>query len=117
MNGSGNLDFVDEGKSTVVVAPTSAGKTFIQYYCMEKVLEQADDGVLIYICPTKALCNQVFAGVQARFEKNYNGASRQVVGMFTRDERRNDRTCQILVTVPQCLDILLLSSINESQNW
>lgn len=67
------LDALDEDKSVFVVAPTSAGKTFIAYYAMEKVREmpfsphfklsdaypkilRADnDGVLVYVAPTKAL--------------------------------------------------------------
>lgn len=109
------LDVVDQGRSAVVVAPTSAGKTFIQYYAMEKVLRADDDGVVVYVCPTKALCNQVLAGATARFEKNYPHPGRVVCGLFTRDERRNEDKCQILVTVPQCLEILLLSPTDEAQ--
>jgi ATP-dependent RNA helicase DDX60 len=30
-------------------------------------------------------------------------------GVFTRDFRKNEKNCQILVTVPDCLEILLLS--------
>ena len=36
-------------------------------------------------------------------------AGKSVYGVFTRDYRHNALTCQILVTVPQCLEILLLS--------
>jgi superfamily II RNA helicase len=49
------LDELDQGNSLFVVAPTSAGKTFIAFYAMEKVLKEADEGVLVYVAPTKAL--------------------------------------------------------------
>ncbi len=111
------LDLVDARRSAVVVAPTSAGKTFIQYYAMEQVLREENDGVVVYVCPTKALCNQVVAGASARFKKNYPHNSKVVVGLFTRDERRNEDKCQILVTVPQCLEILLLAPTPEAQEW
>ena len=111
------LDYVDRNESVVEVAPTSAGKTFIQYYAMKKVLQKDNTSVLAYVCPTKALCNQVVSGVVARFSKNFNSQNCSIVGLFTRDERRDEHRCQILVTVPQCLDILLLSPTREAQDW
>ncbi|KAJ7386930.1 putative ATP-dependent RNA helicase ddx60 [Desmophyllum pertusum] len=94
------LDAVDKNESAVIVAPTSSGKTYASYYCMEKVLRQSDDGVVVYVSPTKALVNQVVATVYARFRKQLSEGEEQ---------------CVILVTVPQCLEILFLSP--RRQDW
>jgi superfamily II RNA helicase len=40
---------------------------------MERVLRESDDGVLVYVAPTKALVNQVAAEVHARFRKEVDG--------------------------------------------
>ena len=40
------LDDLDAQKSVFVVAPTSAGKTFISFYAMEKILRSNDENVL-----------------------------------------------------------------------
>ncbi|CAE6496597.1 unnamed protein product [Rhizoctonia solani] len=102
------LDRIDRNESTLVVAPTSAGKTFSCFYAMEKVLREGNDGIIVYVSPTKALCQQIAADVYARFSKNMKGKT--VWAIHTRDFRVNDplRT-QILVTVPDILSIMLLS--------
>lgn len=77
---------------------------------MEKILRQDDDGVLVYIAPTKALVNQIAAEVYARFSKKYPSSGSSIWAIHTRDYRiNNPYGCQILVTVPEMLQIMLLS--------
>jgi superfamily II RNA helicase len=40
---------------------------------MEKTLRESDNGVIVYVAPTKALVNQVAAEVHARFRKQVDG--------------------------------------------
>lgn len=112
------LDELDANRSIFVVAPTSAGKTFISFYAMEKILRKDDDSVLVYVAPTKALVNQIGAEIQARFKKPPSKyAGRSVWAIHTRDYRINNPTgCQILVTVPHILQIMLLSPGN-AKSW
>jgi superfamily II RNA helicase len=75
---------------------------------MESILRSDNDSVVVYLSPTKALVNQVEAEILARFEKKFQ-PGKVLTGVFTRDFRKNEKDCQILVTVPECLELLLLS--------
>uniref|UniRef100_A0A8C9LI05 RNA helicase n=1 Tax=Piliocolobus tephrosceles TaxID=591936 RepID=A0A8C9LI05_9PRIM len=108
------LDVVDKNESAVIVAPVSAGKTYASYYCMEKVLRESDDGVVVYIVPAKSLVGQVAATVENRFTKTLP-AGRTLCGAFTRDYCHNVLNCQVLITVPECFEILLLAP--HRQKW
>lgn len=69
----------------------------------------------MYVAPTKALVNQIAAEIQARYSKSYkqNGS---VWAIHTRDYRINDPShCQILVTVPHMLQIMLMAPSNADQ--
>ncbi|KAL7945665.1 P-loop containing nucleoside triphosphate hydrolase protein [Trichoderma barbatum] len=107
------LNSIDANNSLLVIAPTSAGKTFISFYAMKKVLEESDDGVLVYVAPTKALVNQIAAEIGARFTKTFKEDGKSVWAIYTRDYRvQNPTGCQVLVTVPHILQILLLAPTN-----
>ncbi|RPA88242.1 P-loop containing nucleoside triphosphate hydrolase protein [Ascobolus immersus RN42] len=107
------LDEIDARNSVFVVAPTSAGKTFISFHAMEQVLKSDDDGILVYVAPTKALVNQIAAEVISRFRKNYKHGGKTVWAIHTRDYRiHKPEKCQILITVPHILSIMLLSPSN-----
>ncbi|GAA5825082.1 hypothetical protein JCM11251_006092 [Rhodosporidiobolus azoricus] len=102
------LDNIDEDKSMLIVAPTSSGKTFISFAAMERVLRESDDGVVVYVAPSKALVNQVAAECFARFSKEVAGQALWAV--HTGDYRvNNPQNCQILVTVPQVFSEMLLN--------
>ncbi|KAM9579250.1 putative ATP-dependent RNA helicase DDX60 isoform 2-T2 [Guaruba guarouba] len=108
------LDAVDNNESAVIVAPTSSGKTYASYYCMEKVLKASNEGVVVYVAPTKALVNQVVGTIYSRFTKKLPDGL-VLCGVFTRDYCHDIVNSQILVTVPQCLEILMLSP--HCQKW
>ena len=114
------LDAIDDGKSLFVVAPTSASKTFISFYSMKKILLASNEDVVVYVAPTKALVNQIAAEIQARFSKSFQQPGRSVWGIHTRDYRINNPTgCQILVTVPHILQIMLLAPAHaeKQSSW
>lgn len=84
------LDELDAERSLFIVAPTSAGKTFISFYAMEKILRSNDESVLVYVAPTKALVNQIAAEIQARFRKHFKHPGKSVWAIHTRDYRVNN---------------------------
>eukprot|EP00467_Chlorarachnion_reptans_P011033 CAMPEP_0114531348 /NCGR_PEP_ID=MMETSP0109-20121206/26009_1 /TAXON_ID=29199 /ORGANISM="Chlorarachnion reptans, Strain CCCM449" /LENGTH=2464 /DNA_ID=CAMNT_0001714189 /DNA_START=104 /DNA_END=7498 /DNA_ORIENTATION=- len=117
------LDIVDRRGSALIVAPTSSGKTFASYYAMKKILtfnrqsKAASGGfktgsaggpfLVVYVCPTTALVNQVAAGVYRRY-----GA---VFGVLTPGERYRTSSCEVLVTLPHMLEEIMLSP--EREDW
>ncbi|KYK65895.1 DEAD/DEAH box helicase domain-containing protein, partial [Toxoplasma gondii TgCatPRC2] len=115
------LDLIDRRESVFVTAPTSSGKTFICFYAMELVLrcplrgEKAidNDAVIVYVSPSKALADQVYAEVHGRFSsKTYaaSGSRKYLAANFV--ERQNSEpplNAQVIVTLPHILEMLLMS--------
>jgi predicted RNA-binding Zn-ribbon protein involved in translation (DUF1610 family) len=102
------IGHVNNQKSIVISAPTSTGKTFIAFYVIEKVLRESNNGRVVFVCPTKALVNQIYAEVFARYKK-----SGSFLGIFTADDKVDVLDSQVLITVPEALKILLLTAGNS----
>jgi len=100
------IDIVDKGDSALVVAPTSSGKTFISYYTMKKILDGNKQSkyskakLVVYVAPTKALLRQV----ETEVYKHYG----PVVGVDSDEYTQNVDSCQVLITIPQALERVLL---------
>ncbi|KAF5225268.1 hypothetical protein ECC02_001815 [Trypanosoma cruzi] len=105
------LDIVDGRGSAVVCAPTSAGKTFISYYCMYKALRRTNKKVVVYLAPARALINQAVADVCARYgSKKYKNPGRYIYGALGgADYHQFHDSCQVLLTVPETFETMLLS--------
>lgn len=105
------LDIVDRRGSAVVCAPTSAGKTFISYYCMLKTLRTSNTRMVAYVAPTRALINQAVVDVCARYgSKTYDSPGMNVYGILGGgDYHWYHRNCQVIITLPEVLETLLLS--------
>lgn len=111
------LDAVDAKENLLVVAPTSAGKTFIAFYCIEKALRESSDAVVVYVAPSKALVNQIAAELEARYSKNYGTTERTVWSISTGEfDVHNPLKCQVLVAAPSVLHKMCLQS-NVIGSW
>ena len=93
---------------------------------MGKVFKDKDDinGLCVYVSPTKALINQVagkysIENISRVFHRSVLGTIYSkfgaIFGIFTLDYHMNLDTCRILITIPECLEMLLLSA--DYQRW
>jgi hypothetical protein len=120
--------------SVLVCAPTSAGKTFIALHVMRKVCK-SDNQRVIYVAPTKALCNEVQGRLKADFPNEIGTFSSSYMELFqgrwepTISENllknrvdilgsvSGGKSTKILVLEPSCLEELLISSDPDVVAW
>jgi superfamily II RNA helicase len=96
---------VEDGKSVIVSAPTSAGKTIIAEFAIDRSLEKGER--VIYTTPLKALSNQKFRDFKKRFgERN--------IGIMTGDIVINREAPVLIMTTEIFRNMLYqdISSIN-----
>ncbi len=103
-------DFIDEGKSVVVCAPTGAGKTVIAEHAIIKAIR--DNKRIFYTTPLKALSNQKFNDFSQKYRE-------ERVGLLTGDISIN-RSAQIVVMTTEVYRNMLygtsLGKIEENLN-
>ena len=82
------IDFINQGHSVIVSAPTGAGKTAIAEHVISSAL-QNKVGV-VYTAPIKALSNQKFRDFQEQFKEN--------IGILTGDVSLNPEAPVLIMT-------------------
>ncbi len=83
------INALDEGRSVLVAAPTGSGKTVVAEYAIHLALEASRKA--FYTTPLKALSNQKFGDLVARY-----GAER--VGLLTGDNTINGEAPVVVMT-------------------
>lgn len=63
---------LNANNNVFVVALTSARKTFISFYMIEKILQVDDDGILIYVVPTKLWSTRLWQRSRHNSPRNLN---------------------------------------------
>ena len=82
------INFIDQGFSTIVSAPTGAGKTAIAQFLIEDCLKRGRK--IIYTAPIKALSNQKF--------RDFTETYQDKVGILTGDITINPQGSTLIMT-------------------
>lgn len=86
------IDYINQGHSVIVCAPTGSGKTAIAEYIINEAFKKND--YIIYTAPIKALSNQKFRDFKEQFGAN--------IGILTGDVSINPQA-QVLIMTTEIL--------------
>ncbi|MCM8781041.1 MAG: DEAD/DEAH box helicase, partial [Candidatus Omnitrophica bacterium] len=95
-------DYINQGYSVIVSAPTGAGKTAIAEYVIDNCIKNGTG--VIYTAPIKALSNQKFRDFQNQFKEN--------IGILTGDISVNPSASVLIMTT----EIFRNKILDESQS-
>jgi ATP-dependent RNA helicase HelY len=95
------IDALDSGESVLVAAPTGSGKTVVAEFAVERALDLGSKA--FYTTPLKALSNQKFGDLVARY-----GAAR--VGLLTGDNSINSEAPVVVMTTEVLRNMLYAKS-------
>ena len=82
------IDYINQGYSVIVSAPTGAGKTAIAEHIIEECIRKNES--VIYTAPIKALSNQKF--------RDFEGKYRDRIGILTGDVSLNQDASVLIMT-------------------
>jgi superfamily II RNA helicase len=82
------IDYINQGHSVIVSAPTGAGKTAIAEHIIEECIKNGQG--VIYTAPIKALSNQKFRDFYGQYEK--------YIGILTGDVSLNPDAPVLIMT-------------------
>lgn len=107
------IEFIEEGKSVLVAAPTGTGKTLIADYLVEEIL--GEGGHIVYTAPVKALSNQ-------KYREYTRLLGRDAVGLITGDIVINPYAPLRIMTTEILRNILLqdpadITDVDQSSTW
>ncbi len=107
------IQYLDEGKSVVVTAPTGSGKTLIGEYAIYQALTKGKR--VFYTTPLKALSNQKFRDFQAKFGQTLLSKSNLYaeIGLITGDIIINPDAPVVVMTTEIYRNMLYSTPIGE----
>ncbi|MBI5418413.1 DEAD/DEAH box helicase [Candidatus Poribacteria bacterium] len=96
-----SIDYINQGYSVIVSAPTGAGKTVIAEYVISNCLKNNEKA--IYTAPIKALSNQKFRDFQVQYS--------EYIGILTGDVSINPNASVLIMTTE-----IFRNKVLEEQN-